>query len=103
MDADAPRRLAQQYARYIDDRTFDRLAEIMAEDIQVGSPLFTCNSLAEFKEQLELLHNFRVTMHLVGNVFGAWTRGSNRKPSFSIFSMICKAFARACSTCSTLS
>ena len=84
MDADAPRRLAQQYARYIDDRTFDRLAEIMAEDIQVGSPLFTCNSLAEFKEQLELLHNFRVTMHLVGNVFGEWTEGTYEGEAYCI-------------------
>ncbi len=75
MYEDAPRELAVAYARHIDNRQFDRLAEIMIEDVQVSSPLFSCKSLAEFSEQLQLLHNYRVTMHLVGNVFGSWEEG----------------------------
>lgn len=84
MDLDAPRQLAINYARFIDDRSFDRLAEIMTEDVQVSSPLFQCESLAQFAEQLELLHNFRVTMHMVGNVFGEWSEGSYRGEAYCI-------------------
>ncbi len=75
MDADAPRRLAVEYARIIDDRTFDRLPEIMTEDVQVSAPGFECHNIAEFCDQLQLLHNFRVTMHMIGNVFGHWEEG----------------------------
>lgn len=75
MYEDAPRELAVAYARFIDDRSFDRLAEIMIEDVQVSSPLFACKSLAEFCEQLQLLNNYRVTMHMVGNTFGSWEEG----------------------------
>lgn len=72
---DAPRQLAVAYARFVDDRCFERLAEIMTEDVQVSSSLFSCDGLAEFLAVLENLKNFSTTMHLVGNQFGHWEEG----------------------------
>jgi len=72
VNKDTPRELATLYARYIDDRSFERLEEIMATDILVAAPNFECQGLAAFKEQLQLLHNYSATLHLIGNQFGEW-------------------------------
>ena len=75
MDADAPQRLAYQYARFIDDRSFERLAEIMTADVQITARLFHCDGLSAFVEQVSLLHHYQSTLHLVGNQFGHWEEG----------------------------
>ena len=64
--------LALRYARIMDDRRFDELDEIMVDDVFVAAPTFENRGLAAFKEQVQLLHNFSATMHLVGNHYGEW-------------------------------
>ena len=64
--------LALKYAKYVDDKEFDNMASIMAEDVVIAAPTFTCNSLAEFLEQLKFLDNFSATMHMIGNQLGEW-------------------------------
>jgi hypothetical protein len=71
----APRTLATLYARYVDDRSFDRLCDIMLEDIIVTSPKFRCEGLAQFIEVLQQLHKYSATLHLIGNQFGEWKDG----------------------------
>ena len=66
MDPTAPHRLAIQYARFIDGREFDRLAEIMTEDVQISSGGFNCDGLAAFREQLKILDEFQTTLHRLG-------------------------------------
>ena len=65
--------LALKYARNVDDKDYDAMAEIMAEDVVVGSPAFESKNLAEFKEQLKFLDNFSATLHIIGNQIGEWT------------------------------
>jgi len=72
MPNDIPRQLATRYAQIMDDRCFDQLDEIMQEDIVIAAPEFECPGLAAFKEQVQLLHNYSATMHLLGNQFGSW-------------------------------
>ena len=75
MHQNAPLTLATLYARYIDDKTFDRLPEIMLEDIRVSSEAFDVQGLDAFIEVLQQLHKYSATMHLVGNHFGEWRDG----------------------------
>jgi len=80
----APRRLATLYARYIDDRDFDRLSEIMTDDIQMAAPEFDCKGLKAFKEVLQQLDQYSATMHLVGNQFGEWKDGGYEGETYCI-------------------
>ena len=72
MNPDAPQQLAVLYARLMDDKLFDRLEEIMVPDVVVAAPEFECLGVEAFREQVQLLHNFSATMHLIGNQFGEW-------------------------------
>ena len=65
--------LALKYARCVDDRDFEAMGEIMADDVVIGSPAFESQNLAEFKEQLKFLDNFSATLHMIGNQLGEWT------------------------------
>jgi hypothetical protein len=64
------RDLALKYAQIIDDKAFDRLPEIMAEDVEMASPAFETHGLAEFGEQLKFLDTFSGTLHIIGNQLG---------------------------------
>lgn len=75
MDENAPLNLAVRYARYIDDRSFDRLGEIMLESVRVSSASFECDGLPAFIEVLQQLHKYSATLHLVGNQHGEWRDG----------------------------
>ena len=66
------RDLALKYAQFVDDKTFDRMGEILADDVEMGSPGFQTEDLAGFMGQLEFLHNFTGTMHIIGNQIGEW-------------------------------
>ena len=69
--------LAFRYARYVDDKDFDKMNLIMAPDIVMASPGFETHGLKEFQDLLvENLKRFSVTMHLVGNQLGQW-QGDN--------------------------
>jgi hypothetical protein len=80
--------MAFRYARIMDDRCFDELDEIMVEDIVVASPDFDCQGLAAFKEQVQLLHDFSATMHLVGNIFGSWDGDTYQGETYCVASHI---------------
>ena len=84
MDPNAPTLLSTLYARYIDDRSFDRLSEIMAEDVEVASPNFSCQGLEAFVEVLQQLHKYTATLHLVGNQHGEWRNGLYRGETYCI-------------------
>ncbi len=73
--SDAPRRLAVAYARFVDDREFSRLAEILTEDVQISSEHFSCEGLPAFMEQMQLINNYKATHHMIGNQFGGWSEG----------------------------
>lgn len=68
----AARELAVLYAKYMDDKLFDQLGEIMIDGIVMAAPEFECNGLDAFKQQVELLRNYSATMHLVSNQSGEW-------------------------------
>ncbi|MEP5837496.1 MAG: nuclear transport factor 2 family protein [Marinobacter sp.] len=84
MHQNAPNRLATLYARYIDDRDFERLSEIMTDDIEMSAPEFKCTGLAEFTEVLQQLHQYSATMHLIGNQFGEWKDGGYQGETYCI-------------------
>ncbi len=85
MDKDhAPWELAHEYARCMDDRSFDELDTIMLEEVVVAAPEFECNGLAAFKEQVQLLHNYSGTMHLVGNQRGKWDGDSYQGETYCV-------------------
>jgi hypothetical protein len=72
MRAGIVRELALKYAQYIDDRDFDSMAKVLAEDVEMGSQAFETHTLAEFREQLKFLDSFSATMHMIGNQVGEW-------------------------------
>ena len=72
MRDNVPRELALRYARYCDDREFDRMADIMTDDVEMGADSFQTHSLAEFKEVLQQLNDYTGTMHMIGNQLGDW-------------------------------
>ncbi len=73
MNTNAPLELAIKYARLMDDKSFQRLDEIMAADIVVAAAEFECVGLAAFSAQCEnILSNYSHTMHLIGNQSGQW-------------------------------
>ena len=84
MHQSAPRTLATLYARYIDDRSFDRLSDIMLQDIVVTAPNFSCEGLEAFVEILQQLHKYSATLHLIGNQFGEWKDGGYQGETYCI-------------------
>jgi hypothetical protein len=66
------RELAYKYAQFIDDRAFERMGEILADNVEMGSPAFETHTLEEFGEQLKFLDTFTGTMHIIGNQLGEW-------------------------------
>ena len=68
----AARELAIRYAQCMDDRSFDLLDGIMTRDVVMAAPEFECNGLEAFREQVQILHDYSGTMHLIGNQSGAW-------------------------------
>ena len=71
-ESDIPRTLALKYARFVDDREFGRMREIMAEDFTQKGPGFSSDSLEAFIASLAILDNYSATFHLVGNQYGEW-------------------------------
>jgi hypothetical protein len=71
-ESDIPRILAVQYARYVDDRAFERMREILSETFTQTGPGFHARSLEEFIAGLSILDNYSATFHLVGNQYGEW-------------------------------
>ncbi len=82
------RELAIGYARIMDDRCFEQLEEIMVDEVVVAAPEFECVGLADFREQLQILHNYSATMHLVGNQFGQWSDGRYEGETYCVASHI---------------
>lgn len=87
-ESDIPQALAIKYARYIDDRRFDLMSEIMSEDFSQHGPGFSSGSRAEFIESLSILDNYSATFHLVGNQYGEWNNDIYRGETWSVASHI---------------
>lgn len=71
-ESDIARTLAVKYARFIDDRLFQRMPEIMADDFSQQGPGFKASSLQEFIDNLSILDDYCATFHLLGNQIGEW-------------------------------
>ena len=72
-ESDIPRTLAVKYARYVDDRQYERMREIMAEDFtQQGPNGLRSSSLEGFISNLAVLNTYQATFHLVGQQYGEW-------------------------------
>jgi 3-phenylpropionate/cinnamic acid dioxygenase small subunit len=72
---DALNELGVRYARYVDRRQFDLLAEIFPADGSIAvfpgdpathQPLYRMNSLAEIQGAFELLKRYQNTFHFIG-------------------------------------
>lgn len=72
MQSDIPRLLAFKYAKFVDDRDFDRMREIMVSEFTQSGPGFGSDSLDEFIRNLEVLRQYTATFHLVANQLGVW-------------------------------
>lgn len=83
-----PRELAIRYAQIMDDRAFDHLEEIMADDVLITGPSFEARGLAAFREQVKILNNFSRTMHLIANQIGQWQGDSYQGETWCIASHI---------------
>jgi len=86
IDSDTPRLLAIKYARFVDDRQFDRMREIMVENFTQSGPGFAAASLEEFIGNLSVLENYSATFHLVGNQYGEWQNDHYRGETWSVAS-----------------
>jgi hypothetical protein len=71
-DSHIPYTLAVKYARFVDDRQFERMREIISSNFTQQGPGFASNSADEFLQQLQILNNYSATFHLVGNQYGEW-------------------------------
>ena len=67
-----PNDLAVRYAKYVDDREFERFREIMLPNFTQQGPGFASSSLDEFIASLDLLENYSATFHLIGQQSGVW-------------------------------
>ena len=72
IDPEIPRILAVKYARFVDDRQFERMREIMSENFTQQGPGFGSGSLEEFITNLHVLDEYSATFHLVANQYGEW-------------------------------
>ena len=80
--------LGLKYARFVDDKAFDRMQEIMAEDVVMAAPAFECKSLEAFMTQLEFLHQFSGTLHIIGNQLGEWNGDTYQGETYCVASHI---------------
>lgn len=87
-ESDIPLALAVKYARYVDDRLFDQMGEIMSDDFTQQGPGFHSGSLAEFIQSLSILDNYSATFHLVGNQYGEWKNDIYDGETWSVASHI---------------
>ncbi len=71
-ESDIPRTLATKYARFVDDRQFERMREIMSDDFTQEGPRFHAGNLEEFISGLSVLDKYSATFHLLGNQCGEW-------------------------------
>ena len=88
MATDPIQNLALQYARIIDDKAFDELETIFTSDAVVASPVFESKGLEEFRQQLQIMHTFTGTLHMIGNQLGEWDGDSYRGQTYCIASHI---------------
>ena len=88
MDDKIVRDLALKYALFVDDKAYDRMGEILAEDVEMGSPAFETKGIPAFKEQLLFLENFPRTMHIIGNQIGEWNGDTWQGETYCIASHI---------------
>jgi hypothetical protein len=72
-ESDIPRTLAMKYARFVDDRQYERMREIMSED---------------FIQSLSILDKYSATFHLVGNQCGDWHNNIYTGETWSVASHI---------------
>ena len=87
-ESDIVRTLAIKYARFVDDRQFERMREIMAADFTQQGPGFTCSSLEEFISGLSVLDKYSATFHLVGQQCGDWHNDIYTGETWSVASHI---------------
>ena len=88
IDNDIPKILAIKYARFVDDRQFDSMREIMVDNFTQSGPGFAAGSLDEFIANLQVLNNYSATFHLVGNQYGEWQNDLYRGETWSVASHI---------------
>ena len=88
IDTDIPKILAIKYARFVDDRQFDSMREIMVDNFTQSGPGFAAGSLDEFIANLQVLNNYSATFHLVGNQYGEWQNDLYRGETWSVASHI---------------
>ncbi len=72
IDRDIPRTLAVKYARFVDNRKYERMSEIMSPEFTQQGPGFGSGSLQEFIEALHVLDRYSATFHVVMNQDGEW-------------------------------
>ena len=72
IDPDIPRVLAVKYARFVDDRQFERMREILADTFTQQGPGFGSGSPDEFIANLSILDDYTATFHIVANQYGEW-------------------------------
>ena len=72
IDPDIPRVLAVKYARFVDDRHFERMREIVADTLTQQGPGFGSGSQNEFIANLSILDDYTATFHIVANQYGEW-------------------------------
>jgi hypothetical protein len=87
-ESDIPKTLAVKYARIIDDRQYEQMAEIMTEDFSQEGPGFKSSSLAEFIAGLPMIERYSATFHLVGNQCGEWHNDIYTGETWSVASHI---------------
>tara|TARA_R100000900_G_scaffold46396_1_gene37275 strand:- start:95886 stop:96440 length:555 start_codon:yes stop_codon:yes gene_type:complete len=85
-DTDIARQLATQYALFVDNREFARMAEIMLADFTQQGPGFAADSREVFIANLEFLRNYSETFHLIGNQYGEWQGDSYRGETWCVAS-----------------
>lgn len=80
--------LAYSYAQVMDDRAFEKLGDIMWDDVLVEGPGYSYEGLSAFQAGLDILRNYESTFHFVGNQTGAWVGDSFRGETYCIASHV---------------
>ncbi len=87
-ESDVPRTLAVKYARFVDDRQYQRMREILSEDFTQQGPGISSGSLEEFIANLSILDRYSATFHLIGNQWGDWHNNIYTGETWSVASHI---------------
>jgi hypothetical protein len=77
-----------KYSRFVDDKQFERMREIMADDFTQEGPGFHSGSLDEFIASLGILDKYSATFHLIGNQCGNWHNNIYEGETWSVASHI---------------